>query len=121
MREALKRKFTFKSSQVKSSQGTTAIALKEVTKQLAEVTSELKHYKTIQVTHAHTLGKIQNTLGTSWEAAIRSQATAKPTGRRAPASAPPARRAKSSAPSVDTVSVDGDTDDEAPRKKRRGE
>ena len=67
----------------------------------------------IQVTHAHTLGKIQNTLGTSWEAAIRSQATAKPTGRRAPASAPPARRAKSSAPSVDTVSVDGDTDDEA--------
>ena len=93
-------------------EGTTAIALKEVTKHLAEVTSELKHYKMVQVAHAQTLGKIENTLGTSWEAAIRSQAAAKPAGRRAPASAPPARRAKSARPSVDAVSVDGDTDDE---------
>ena len=92
-------------------EGTTAIALKEVTKQLAEVTSELKHYKMVQVNHAQTLGKIENTLGTSWEAAIRSQAAAKPSGRRAPASAPPARRAKSARPSVDPVSV-GNTDDE---------
>ena len=94
-------------------EGTTAIALKEVTKQLSEVTSELKHYKMVQVSHAHTLGQIQNTLGISWEAAIRSQAVAKPTSRRAPASAPPARRAKSAAPTVEAVSVDGDTDDEA--------
>ena len=95
-------------------EGTTAIALKEVTKQLAEVTSELKHYKLVQVSHAQTLGKIENTLGISWEAAIRSQAAAaKPTGRRAPASAPPGRRAKSARPSVDAVSVDGNTDDEA--------
>ena len=72
-------------------EGTTAIALKEVTKHLAEVTSELKHYKMVQVAHAQTLGKIENTLGTSWEAAIRSQAAAKPAGRRAPASAPPGR------------------------------
>ena len=93
-------------------EGTTAIALKEVAKHLAEVTSELKHYKMVQVTHAQTLGKIENTLGTSWEAAIRSQAAAKPSARRAPASAPPARRAKSARPSVDAVSV-GNTDDEA--------
>ena len=95
-------------------EGTTATALKEVTKQLAEVTSELKHYKLVQVAHAQTLGKIENKLGTSWEAVIRGQAAAKPTSRRAraPASAPPARRARSSRPSVETVSVDGDTDDE---------
>ena len=94
-------------------EGTTATALKEVTKQLAEVTSKLKHYKLVQVAHAQTLGKIENKLGTSWEAVIRGQAAAKPTSRRAPASAPPARRARSSRPSVETVSVDGDTDDEA--------
>ena len=94
-------------------EGTTATALKEVTKQLAEVTSKLKHYKLVQVAHAQTLGKIENKLGTSWEAVIRGQAAAKPTSRRAPASAPPARRARSSRPSVETVSVDGDTDDDA--------
>jgi hypothetical protein len=94
-------------------EGTTAIALKEVTVKLAEVTSELQRLKMVQVHHAQSLSKIENRLGTSWEAVLRDLEAKQKKGRRAPASAPPARRAKTSRDSVETVDVSaGGTDEE---------